>query len=78
MTTDLTSPIFHDTDKARAWPEQSRWPNGANYPRPGTASVLRMEGKAHRPGLFHCRDCRSRFTVLTGSIIERSHVGLPR
>ena len=37
-----------------------------------------MEGKAHRPGLFHCRDCRGQFTVLTGSVMERSHIPLPK
>jgi hypothetical protein len=37
-----------------------------------------MEGKAHRPGLFHCRDCRGQFTVLTGSVMERSHIALPK
>jgi len=37
-----------------------------------------MGGKKHRPGLFHCKDCRGQFTVLTGSVIERSHVQLPK
>ncbi len=33
----------------------------------------RFEGKAHRPGLFQCNDCRGQFTVMTGSVMERSH-----
>ena len=37
-----------------------------------------MEGKVHREGLFHCRDCRGQYTVLTGSVMERSHVPLPK
>jgi transposase-like protein len=37
-----------------------------------------MEGKVHRAGLFHCRDCRGQFTVLTGSVMERSHVPLSK
>lgn len=78
MSVDLTSPVCHDTDKAREWLEQSRWPNGASCPHCGSVSVLRMEGKAHRPGLFHCRDCRGQFTVLTGSVMERSHIALPK
>jgi transposase-like protein len=78
MSVDLTSPIFHDTDKAREWLEQSRWPAGASCPHCGSVDVLRMEGKAHRPGLFQCRDCRGQFTVLTGSVMERSHISLPK
>ena len=35
-----------------------------------------MEGKAHRRGLFHCRDCRGQFSVLTGSVMESSHLPL--
>lgn len=37
-----------------------------------------MEGKSHRPGLFQCRDCRGQFTVLTGSVMESSHIPLPK
>jgi transposase-like protein len=78
MTVDLTAPEFHDTDKARAWLENSRWPNGANCCHCGSVNVLRMEGKAHRPGLFDCRDCRGQFSVLTGSVMESSHIALPK
>lgn len=34
------------------------------------------KGTPHRKGLFHCRDCRGQFTVLTGSVMERSHIPL--
>jgi len=76
MTVDLTAAEFHDPIKAREWLEGSRWPNGANCSHCGSVNVLRMEGKAHRPGLFHCRDCRGQFTVLTGSVMESSHIPL--
>jgi transposase-like protein len=76
MSVDLTAPEFHDEAKARAWLEASRWPNGAYCCHCGSVNVLRMEGKAHRPGLLHCRDCRGQFTVLTGSVMERSHIKL--
>ncbi len=78
MTVDLTDPIFHDQDAARAWFETSRWPASPVCPHCGSASVLRMEGMAHRAGLFHCRDCRGQFTVMTGSVMERSHVPLSK
>src|ERR1700733_3904714 len=38
----------------------------------------RMEWKAHRTCLFYCRNCRGQFTVLTGSVMERSHLPLPK
>lgn len=78
MGVNLTDPIFHDEAKAREWLEVSRWPTGPYCPHCGSTEVLRMEGKAHRPGLFHCRDCRGQFTVLTGSVMERSHIALPK
>lgn len=78
MSFDLTSPEFHDEAAARAWLEASRWPDGVYCPHCGTANVIRMGGGAHRPGLFHCRDCRGQFTVLTGSVMERSHISLPK
>jgi transposase-like protein len=78
MTVDLTAPEFHDEAKAREWLEGARWPTGTYCCHCGSVNVLRMEGKAHRPGLFHCRDCRGQFTVLTGSVMERSHIPLPK
>jgi transposase-like protein len=69
---------FHDADAARSWLENSRWPLGPNCCHCGSVNVLRMEGKAHRPGLFHCRDCRGQFSVLTGSVMESSHISLPK
>ena len=77
-TIDLTAAIFHDKDAARAWLEESRWPSGPFCPHCGRFSVSIMGGKAHRPGLFHCRDCRGQFTVLTGSVMESSHIPLPK
>jgi len=78
MTFDLTNPIFHDEAKAREWLEQSRWPDGVSCPHCGSVSVLRLAGKATRPGLFHCRDCRGQFTVLTGSVMESSKIKLAK
>jgi len=75
MTT-LSNPMFHDDDAARAHLEAVRWPHGANCPHCGSVDVLRMEGKAHRVGVFQCRDCRGQFTVTVGSVFERSHVPL--
>ena len=76
MTVDLTAAEFHDADKARDWLEAARWPNGPSCPHCGSVAVARMGGNAHRPGLFHCPDCRGQFTVLTGSVMESSHIAL--
>ena len=74
--TNLSDPKFHDDDAARAHLESVRWPHGANCPHCGSVSVLRMQGKAHRAGAFHCRDCRGQFTVTVGSVFEDSHIPL--
>jgi transposase-like protein len=74
MSIDLTDAIFHDEAKAREWLEQPRWPNGVHCPRCGSLRPSLMGGKKHRPGLFHCPDCCGQFTVMTGSVMESSHV----
>jgi transposase-like protein len=78
MTLDLTAPEFHDDDAARAWLETYRWPNGPFCPHCGSVTPQRMGGTAHRPGLMYCRDCKGQFTVLTGSVMESSHISLPK
>lgn len=79
MTIDLTDPIFHDENKARAWLEQARWPNGVTCPHCGSVDgCYPMAGKNHRPGLYRCRACEGQFTVQTGSVMESSHVKLTK
>ncbi len=76
MTINLDNPIFKDDEAARAYLEEVRWPHGPFCPHCGSVDVLRMEGKAHRAGLFHCRGCKEQFSVTVGSVMERSHVPL--
>ena len=78
MSIDLTDPMFHDEAKAREWLEASRWPNGPVCTHCGSFGVASMGGTKHRAGLFYCPDCRGQFTVLTGSVMERSHIPLPK
>ena len=78
MTLNLTDKVFHDTDAARAWLEEKRWPTGPVCVHCSTQNVLRLSGEGHRPGLFHCRECRGQFSVLTGSVMESSHISLPK
>jgi transposase-like protein len=75
--TALTDLMFHDDDAARAHFESVLWPNGPVCPHCRvTEGVTRLQGKSHRPGLFQCNACRGHFTVMNGSIMERSHVPL--
>ena len=78
MSIDLTDPVFHGEDKARAWLEASRWPNGPVCPHCGSVEVGLMGGEKHRAGLFYCPACKGQFTVMTGSVMERSHIPLPK
>ena len=74
---NLNDPIFHDAEKAREYLEAQRWPNGPACPHcGGTDKNTKLEGKAHRPGLYQCGDCREQFTVTVGTVFERSKVSL--
>jgi transposase-like protein len=75
----LTHPIFTDADAAREHLEAQRWPNGPLCPHCGNANpnrITKMEGKAHRPGLYNCMECREQFTVTVGTVFERSKIAL--
>ena len=74
---DLSSPIYHDKDKAREHLEAIRWPDGPICPHCGVLdNAAELNGKAHRPGVYKCRDCRKQFTVTVGTVFERSKVPL--
>jgi transposase-like protein len=74
---DISNPIFHDEEKARAWLEARVWANGRICPHCGVVdqSTL-MKGKSHRAGLYQCNACREPFTVTMGTLYERSHIPL--
>jgi len=80
MSLDLTNPIFHDDEKARAHLESQRWPNGAECPHCGRRDATKLEGKAHRSGLYQCNQnrCREQFSVTVGTIFERSKIPLSK
>ncbi len=75
MDINISNPIFHDEAKATAHLEASRWPDGAFCPHCGSDKVRKMGGTT-QAGMFLCNDCRDKFTVRTGSVMERSHVPL--
>ena len=75
MNVIITDPIFHDEAKALAHLEADRWGGEPSCPHCGSLRVRRMEGKT-QAGMFLCNDCRGKFTVRTGTVMERSHVPL--
>jgi transposase-like protein len=75
VNVNITDPIFHNEDKAREHLERGRWNGEPTCPHCGSARVRRMGGKT-QAGMFLCNDCRDKFTVRTGTLMERSHVPL--
>ena len=73
---NLTDPRFQNVEAARVWLEQQRWPQGPHCSHCGSFTVTGLRGKAHRPGVYQCNDCREQFTVTTGSVMERSKIPL--
>jgi transposase-like protein len=64
-------------DEARETIERIIWPNGPVCAHCGaTENVTRLQGKAHRSGLFQCNNCHEQFTVTVGTIFEDSHLPL--
>src|SRR5688572_13287269 len=75
----LTDAIYNDENAAREHLEGIRWPNGPICPHCGTVgNAKRLEGKAARPGLLNCRDCRKQFSVTVGTVFERSKIPLTK
>jgi transposase-like protein len=65
---------FHDEEAARAWFEKARWPDGIHCPSCGSLEPYATK----KPGVYRCKakECRRDFTVMTGTIMERSHAKL--
>jgi transposase-like protein len=64
-------------DEARETLERILWPNGPVCPHCGSVEKLtRLQGKAHRTGVFQCNNCHDQFTVTVNTIFEDSHIPL--
>ncbi len=70
----FAEPHFHNEDAARAWFEEARWPHGPVCPRCKSAKVYTTK----KPGVYRCAasTCRKDFTVMTETVMERSHAKL--
>ena len=81
MTDLLKNPIFNDETNAREWLEARVWPKGPTCPHCGNADkakITALQGKAHRPGLYQCAECREQFTVTVKTVFERSKIPLTK
>lgn len=63
-------------DEARSYLESVLWPNGPACGHCRSQNARKLEGEAHRAGLYKCRDCRKQFTVTVNTIFHRSHIPL--
>ena len=69
--------IFHNAEKARAFLEATRWPDGPICPHCGVeGDATALKGKSHRPGLYQCKTCHEQFSVTVGTVFERSKIPL--
>lgn len=78
MSSELSSPRFHNEEAAFEFVEAHLWPDGPVCSHCGSFGdkVGRLEGKSSRAGLRKCYECRKTFTVTIGTIFESSHLPL--
>ena len=65
--------MFPDEGAARSWFEGLVWPDGRHCPRCGST---RTHEASHAKSPYRCSDCRSYFSVKTGTLTEGSKVPL--
>lgn len=70
----LENPIFKDAGKARVYLEKLLWADGRTC---GYCGVVDDSTELPaRPGFYQCKGCRKQFTVMVGTVFERSHIPL--
>ena len=65
--------MFSTEKKARKWFEDRVWANGRYCPRCGST---RTHEASHAYSPYRCTDCRSYFSVKTGTVMEQSNLPL--
>ena len=67
--------MFPDDATAEVWFVKVRWPHGPACPYCGSVSVL--SGAKHKTMPYRCREkeCRKRFSVRTGTVMQSSNLG---
>ena len=65
---------FPNDSAAERWFTRTRWPAGdPACPHCGSLNVL--SGAQHKTMPYRCRDCRKRFSIRTGTVMEASNLG---
>lgn len=69
------APQFRNESEARRYIEALRWPGGRVCPKCGS---IGSEYETKREGRYRCgaKECRKDFTVMTGTVMEASHIKL--
>ena len=70
--------MFPDEDAATTWFEMDRWGEGLYCPHCGSCSDRVSIVPSGKPMPFWCGDCRSYFSVRTGTVMERSQIPLQK
>ena len=65
--------MFPTEESARVWFEARVWPDGRYCPKCGSTHT-HDAGHNHMP--YRCSDCRSYFSVKTGTVMRQSHIPL--
>ena len=65
--------MFPDEKAATEWFEATIWPNGRHCPKCGS---VRTREASHRKMPYWCTDCRSYFSVKTGTAMQSSKIPL--
>ena len=65
--------MFPTEESAREWFEAHVWPDGRYCPQCGSTRTHEA-GHNHMP--YRCSDCRSYFSVKTGTVMHKSHIPL--
>ena len=65
--------MFPDEETARQWFEETRWPNGRAC---GKCGSVRTSEASHAKMPYWCTDCRSYFSVKTGTVMQSSNLSL--
>jgi transposase-like protein len=64
--------MFPNQESAQKYLESRLWPKGVRCPSCGLSEHVTVL----KSGYYHCKQCKEKFTVRTGTIFERSHVPL--
>lgn len=66
--------MFPNNETAEAWFAKNRWPDGVHCPACGSDNVLTGAASKGQPYRCRERECRRRFSVKTGTVMQSSNL----